>query len=199
MRSERGPGALIPIRVRQFPKFLREIFVKRALIRRDVPRRSFRLCYFTCRSYYKYLYCSLHSLKVIGADIAVRVLIFCDANEMLSPAQVAAIEALHPGARVIPWGKSQGWGTEQIASIWKAYELSPRRTAPTTTTLRGSTPTCSCSRTGYSERWRRAGRTWSATGTTSASGTRRAASIFCAGARFARSAASSRRTRWTPC
>lgn len=118
MRSE-----LLPIRVRQFPTFLREAFVKRALIRKDVPRRSFQLCYFTCHSYYKYLYCSLHSLKTLGPDLRIRVLIFCDAKEMLSAAQCAAIEALHPGAKVIPWGKSQGWGAEQIASIWKAYEL----------------------------------------------------------------------------
>jgi hypothetical protein len=56
--------------------------------------------------------------------VPLRVLIFCDANEMLSQAQCEAIQALIPGlVRIIPWDKSQGLGAVQIAAIWKAYQL----------------------------------------------------------------------------
>jgi hypothetical protein len=40
---------------------------------------------------------------------------------MFSQEQCAAISAVYPDAQVIPWTKSQGWGSEQIASIWRAY------------------------------------------------------------------------------
>lgn len=41
----------------------------------------------------------------------------------MSAAQIEAIQTLIPGAQVIPWPKSMGWGATQIGSIWRAYNL----------------------------------------------------------------------------
>lgn len=34
------------------------------------------LCYFSCESYFRYLYCALHSLGVAAAGMRVEVLLF---------------------------------------------------------------------------------------------------------------------------
>ncbi|MEI6333973.1 MAG: hypothetical protein WCS87_05395 [Methylococcaceae bacterium] len=114
---------LIPIRLKQLPKYLGGIVIRFITLKKDANPISFTLCHFTCHSYYKYLYCSLHSLQKVSSGIPIRVLIFCDANEMFSPEQCEAIKIAFPDSKVIPWKKSQGWGSEQIASIWKAYSL----------------------------------------------------------------------------
>jgi len=45
-------------------------------------------------------------------------------NEMpISAAQIAAIQALIPGTRILDWPKSMGWGNLQIERIWQAYAL----------------------------------------------------------------------------
>ena len=114
---------IIPVRVRQLPRYLWEIVIRFITLKKNPDPVSFTLCHFTCHSYYKYLYCSLHSLQKVRCGIPIRVLIFCDANEMFSQEQFEAIRTVFPDSKVIPWTKSQGWGSEQIASIWKAYSL----------------------------------------------------------------------------
>jgi len=112
----------IPVRLRQFPRFVIDMARRRAVQRRSQSRRgSITLCYFSCASYYKYQYCSLHSLRFAQSDVPVRVIVFCDRNEMFSGPQREALMSLVPGLEIITWDKSQGWGATQIASIWRAY------------------------------------------------------------------------------
>jgi hypothetical protein len=113
----------IPIRIRQLPRYASNL-VRRGMLWPVSPRQTaFRLCYFTCRSYFRYLYCSIHSLTQIETSATLEIIVFCDRNEMLTPEQVSALDALGPPVRVIPWAKAQGWGREQIAAIWEAYAL----------------------------------------------------------------------------
>jgi len=115
---------MIPIRVRQFPQFARQLFERsRVLKLSDSGTRTFHLCYFSCHSYYPYLYCSLHSLVNQVRGLNIRVLVFSDEEQPLSSAQIDALQALIPQARVIPWPKSMGWGATQIGWIWRAYSL----------------------------------------------------------------------------
>lgn len=114
----------LPIRIRQFPQFVRQLYERGQVLRRPDPGpRTFHLCFFSCQSYFRYLYCSLHSLVEHAKGVPFRVFIFSDNEQPLSDAQTAAIESLIPGARVLPWPKSMGWGATQIASIWRAYAL----------------------------------------------------------------------------
>jgi len=115
---------LIPIRVRHFPNFIKQAFERSEVLRRPDPGgRTFHLCFFSCQSYFRYLYCSLHSLTKYVHSVPFKVLVFNDNDQPLSAPQVAAIEALIPGTRVIPWPKSMGWGATQIGSIWRAYAM----------------------------------------------------------------------------
>lgn len=115
---------MIPIRIRQFPHFVRQGLARsQVLSRPDQGPRTFHLCFFSCQSYFRYLYCSLHSLVEHGRDIRFKVLVFSDDEQPLSAAQISAIHALIPGTRVIPWPKSMGWGATQIGWIWRAYRL----------------------------------------------------------------------------
>ena len=120
---------MLPIRVRQAPQLMRALVHRRKVLRREArPQRCFRLCFFSCHSYFAYLYCSLHSL-VRHVTVPVRVYIFNDAQMPLSDAQIDALRALVPTLEVHLWPKSMGWGAEQIASIWRAYELAARGAA----------------------------------------------------------------------
>lgn len=115
---------MIPIRVSQFPTFAKESLKRRKLLSQPNPgNRTFHLCFFSCQSYFRYLYCSLHSLTKHVQAIPFKVVVFNDADQLLSDAQIAAIEALIPGIRVITWPKSMGWGATQIGWIWRAYGL----------------------------------------------------------------------------
>ncbi len=115
---------MLPIRIRQLPQFLRQTLERtRVLSRRDPGPCTFHLCFFSCRSYFRYLYCSLHSLVEHARDVQFKVLVFSDDEQPLSAAQIDAIKALIPGARVIPWPKSMGWGATQIGWIWRAYQV----------------------------------------------------------------------------
>jgi hypothetical protein len=115
---------MIPIRIRQFPQFVRQTMERsRVLSLPDPGPRTFHLCFFSCQSYFRYLYCSLHSLVEHTQGIRLKVLVFSDDEQPLSKAQIDAIQALIPGARVIPWPKSMGWGAKQIGWIWRAYQL----------------------------------------------------------------------------
>ena len=115
---------MIPIRVRQFPQFVLQMLQRNEVLRRDLPHPpTFHLCFFSCQSYFKYLYCSLHSITEHAKSIPYKILVFSDEDMPLTPAQIDAIQALVPGARVIPWPKSMGWGATQIGWIWKAYQL----------------------------------------------------------------------------
>jgi hypothetical protein len=114
----------VPIRVQQAPRFLLQA-AQRALLsaRREPPDVTFHLCFFTCRSYFKYLYCSLHSVARIKGDTRLRVHIFSDENDPLTDDQIALLRTLEPGLSARHWPRSQGWGTVQIANIWRAYAL----------------------------------------------------------------------------
>lgn len=115
---------MLPIRIKQLPRFLYQNIGRSLVLRRpvlNVPK--FHLCFFSCQSYFKYLYCSLHSLTQHAKNIHVKVLVFSDEEMPLSAPQIEAIKALIPDARVIPWPKSMGWGATQIGAIWRAYGL----------------------------------------------------------------------------
>lgn len=114
----------IPIRVKQFPQFVQQMLQRTHVLARPLKYQPvFRLCYFSCESYFRYLVCALHSLVAIASDIRYEVIVFSDTDMPLTPAQIKILENLIPGVRVIPWPKSMGWGAEQIGWIWKAYEL----------------------------------------------------------------------------
>lgn len=118
---------IIPTRIRQFPVFLRETIKKQIIRNRPTNEEiAFRLCYFTCASYFKYLYCSIESIKSINAPFSIKLFVFCDRTEMLSEAQCHLLKALYSDIEIIPWGKSQGWGADQITSIWAAYEYASK-------------------------------------------------------------------------
>ncbi|MGZ3253360.1 MAG: hypothetical protein ACXU7D_03545 [Burkholderiaceae bacterium] len=114
--------AVIPIRIKQFPQFVRQA-IKRSWIlsKPDPGTRTFHLCFFSCHSYFSYLYCSLHSLVRNTSGLSFKVLVFNDDEQPLSQAQVESIQRLIPGTQVIPWPKSMGWGATQISWIWRAY------------------------------------------------------------------------------
>lgn len=115
---------MIPTRIRQLPNFLKQAWVRARVLKRPVAEpRTFHLCYFSCQSYFRYLYCSLHSLVRHAPGISYKVLVFSDEEQPLSPAQIAAIQELIPDARVMPWPKSMGWGATQIGWIWRAYKI----------------------------------------------------------------------------
>ncbi|MDU0356369.1 hypothetical protein RS130_22960 [Paraglaciecola aquimarina] len=118
---------MLPIRIKQFPNFLKELY-KRKRILSSTPRgkRVFHLCYFSCHSYFPYLYCALHSMKKHLTDIEFKVYIFNDAEMPISDAQFSTIQDLIPGAELILWPKSMGWGAEQISNIWKAYDYAAK-------------------------------------------------------------------------
>lgn len=115
---------MLPTRVRHFPQFVWQTVERSCILSRPDPgERTFHLCFFSCQSYFRYLYCSLHSLTEHAHGIRFKVLVFSDEEMPLSAAQIAAIKALIPNARVIPWPKSMGWGATQISWIWRAYSL----------------------------------------------------------------------------
>jgi hypothetical protein len=121
---------MIPIRIKQFPKFVRQVWSRNQVLQQpNAENPTFHLCFFSCQSYFKYLYCSLHSLVYQTHGIRFNVLIFSDEDMPLSQEQINAIQALIPSARVIPWPKSMGWGTTQIRWIWRAYGLAAETAA----------------------------------------------------------------------
>lgn len=114
----------VPTRLSELPRFLQQAAQRTVIVRRKVARRpTFRLCYFSCQSYFRYLYCALHSLTLVARDIRFEVIVFSDTDQPLSAEQIAALDELIPGIRVINWPKSMGWGATQIGWIWKAYAL----------------------------------------------------------------------------
>ena len=114
----------LPIRIQQLPEFIKQSWQRSLILRSSVDRKpTFRLCYFSCHSYYRYLVCALHSLKNSATAVRYEVIVFNDLEMPLSSNQIQKLEQLIPGIRVIPWPKSMGWGAEQIGWIWKAYAL----------------------------------------------------------------------------
>ena len=116
---------MIPIRIKQFPAFAHQVVKRsRVLAQPQIARPTFHLCYFSRQSYFKYLYCALHSLKAIGGGFRYRVIVFSDTEMPLSAAQIAALHELMPECLTVqPWPKSMGWGATQIGWIWRAYAL----------------------------------------------------------------------------
>lgn len=124
LSMSKAPAFQLPVRVRQAPPFLLQTWQRSQLLRSEPARQpTFRLCYFSCHSYFAYLYCALHSLVETVKDVKYEVLVFNDNDMPISEAQADVLRALIPGLRVIPWPKSMGWGAEQISWIWKAYAL----------------------------------------------------------------------------
>ncbi|WP_082879766.1 glycosyltransferase family A protein [Methylomonas methanica] len=112
----------MPIRVKQFPNFVKHIFIRTILLLQNTHSQpTFHLCYFSCNSYFKYLYCSLHSLLKFSSNHNFKIYVFNDNEQPLSDAQILSIQNLIPGTKVIPWPKSMGWGANQIKTIWQAY------------------------------------------------------------------------------
>lgn len=113
---------MIPIRVRQFPEFVRQAIIRARVLSRPNPgERVFHLCFFSCHSHFSYLYCSLHSLVRHVHSVPFKVKIFSDEDQPLSGDQIQIVRNLIPAAEVISWPKSVGWGATQIGSIWRAY------------------------------------------------------------------------------
>ena len=115
---------MLPIRIRHFPQFVRQMLTREQVLKQTVSEEiTFHLCFFSCQSYFRYLYCSLHSLVNQAPAIRFKILVFSDEEMPLSEDQIIALRELIPGIRVIPWPKSMGWGATQISWIWKAYNL----------------------------------------------------------------------------
>lgn len=115
----------IPIRLAQLPAFSRQMVERSYVLSKPLAvHPTFHLCYFSCQSYFRYLYCALHSLKTIGVSLHYRVIVFSDTDMPLSAAQIEALNALMPDCLTVqPWPKSMGWGATQIGWIWRAYAL----------------------------------------------------------------------------
>lgn len=122
----------MPIRLQQLPNFLTEIFHRQSVLSTkptgEVP--TFHLCYFSCHSYFPYLYCAVHSLKR-HIPHPVKILIFNDSDQPISKTQIEALRVLEPNMRIIDWPKSMGWGSQQIQNIWNAYALAAEDAQPT--------------------------------------------------------------------
>lgn len=124
----------MPVRIAQLPAYARNVVDRLRASRAPRSRKgtTYRLCYFVCESYFKYLYCSLHSLSQLRTAHSLEVLVYCDRDLMLTDNQVRLLSGLQLDVRVVPWTKSQGWGTEQIESIWRAYAHAAEGAAPGT-------------------------------------------------------------------
>jgi hypothetical protein len=113
----------IPITIKQLPQLSVQLTQRTlTLLRPANPQPTFHLCFFSCHSYFKYLYCSVDSIKRYVTTVPYKIIVFSDTDQPLSEAQTKALCNLVPGTRVIPWPKSMGWGAEQISNIWQAYE-----------------------------------------------------------------------------
>lgn len=114
---------ILPIRIRHFPRFVHQMLERSVVLKRPLPNPpTFHLCFFSCQSYFKYLYCSLHSIKR-HVQVPYKIWVFNDEDMPLTSTQIDAIHALLPNSKVIAWPKSMGWGATQIAWIWRAYAL----------------------------------------------------------------------------
>jgi hypothetical protein len=65
-------------------------------------------------------------LSVVKTAATMEILVFCDRDELFSAEQIKRLHETGVAVKVIPWPKSEGWGSAQIASIWDAYELAIR-------------------------------------------------------------------------
>ena len=113
---------MLPIRLKQLPNFLNDQLERRQILKqRKQTKRVFHLCFFSCESYFDYLYCSVYSLVKCLPKFEYKVYVFSDTDMPLTEEQTIKLIQLCPGLEVIPWPKSMGWGAQQIANIWKAY------------------------------------------------------------------------------
>jgi hypothetical protein len=70
---------MLPTRVRHFPQFVRKMAERRRVLKLPDPgSRTFHLCFFSCQFYFRYLYCSLHSLVEHVHAVRFKVLVFSD-------------------------------------------------------------------------------------------------------------------------
>ena len=113
--AQRIDNMRIPTKILQLPNFVSEM-ISRQLTLLKAPQRpeaTFHLCFFSCESYFPYLYCSIHSIKRTVKH-PLRFLVFNDTDQPLSTDQAQALKQLEPNLTVIEWPKSMGWGSEQI-------------------------------------------------------------------------------------
>lgn len=114
--------ALLPTRLRQFPTFVRQVWERERILRRPVTKTThFHLCYFSCAAHFRFLYCSLHSVKSALGTISHDVRVFADQDDPFDDAQVACLRSLMPNVRIVSWPYGRQRGTEYITSIWNAY------------------------------------------------------------------------------
>lgn len=121
----------LPVRILQFPNFVMAIASRQLtlLSAPKTPRPTFHLCFFSCESYFPYLYCSIHSITR-KIKHSVRFMVFSDTDQPISDEQIVELKKLSPNLTVIAWPKSMGWGSKQIQNIWEAYELAARDAQP---------------------------------------------------------------------
>lgn len=122
----------IPTRIKFFPNFMKDYFSRKSVISAYQSNNNavIRLCFFSCESYFSYLYCACHSLKDVLHDIDFKVFIFSDNEMPLTEKQINALKDLIPQTEVLSWPKSMGWGKEQISNIWKAYSYVAKTASP---------------------------------------------------------------------
>lgn len=120
---------MLPIRVRQAPNFLWSMLRRAQVLGRPArPQRHFHLCYFSCHSYFAYLYCALDSLARHVTQ-PYTVYLFNDQDMPLDEAQIERLRERVPNLQVRLWPKSMGWGSAQIETIWQAYALAAENAA----------------------------------------------------------------------
>jgi hypothetical protein len=121
----------IPTRLLQLPNFAKELVSQQVtlLMQPKHPPTTFHLCFFSCESYFPYLYCSIHSLNR-KVKHSLRFLVFSDTDQPLSETQIDTLKELSPNLTVISWPKSMGWGTQQIQNIWDAYTIAAQHAKP---------------------------------------------------------------------
>ncbi|MFT5760614.1 MAG: hypothetical protein ACI9LM_005401 [Alteromonadaceae bacterium] len=117
----------IPTRIKFFPNFITDYFIKKNVLSLPLSNaKTFHLCYFSCESYFPYLYCALHSLTKHLTEINYKVYVFNDSDMPISESQIALIKKMLPDVEFILWPKSMGWGTQQIENIWNAYDYASK-------------------------------------------------------------------------
>ncbi|MCE4557565.1 glycosyltransferase [Pelomonas cellulosilytica] len=120
---------MLPIRVRQAPNFVSALIRRARLLQQPAqPQRRFHLCYFSCYSYFAYLYCAIDSVAR-HVKQPCTVYLFNDQEQPLSDEQIERLRERMPDLKVFLWPKSMGWGAAQIQTIWQAYGLAAEQAA----------------------------------------------------------------------
>jgi hypothetical protein len=113
----------VPITLRQAPNLFGQLALQRKILAQPRnPRCTLHLVFFSCQSYFEYLYCAVDSIVRLHSTVPVKIHIFSDEEQPLSEAQESILRSMGDGIFVEKWPKSIGWGHLQISWIWKAYQ-----------------------------------------------------------------------------